>query len=136
VAAVDWWSLDAEVRRETTVDGDDVHAHRAETSVMLALAPHLVDLGKAKTADDADRTAGLVFRYTAPALSTNGVTGRPSAATHELGARLVELTVAALADLVERGRREKPPLGPAPFPNLSPQPLDHPKELHGHRPTD
>jgi creatinine amidohydrolase len=136
VAAVDWWSLDAEVRRETTVDGDDVHAHRAETSVMLALAPHLVDLEKAATADDADRTTGLVFRYTAPALSTNGVTGRPSAATPELGARLVELTVAALADIVERGRREKPPLGPAPFPSLSPQSLDHPKDLYGHRRAD
>jgi creatinine amidohydrolase len=136
VAAVDWWSLDSEVRRETTVDGEDVHAHRAETSVMLVLAPHLVDLEKATTADDADRTAGLVFRYTAPSLSTNGVTGRPSGATPELGARLVELTVAALVDIVERGRREKPPLGPAPFPNFSPQPFEHPKDLYGHRQTD
>lgn len=131
VAAVDWWNLDDTVMAETTVDGDDVHAHRAETSVMLAIAPHLVDLEKAKSADDADRTAGLVFRYTAPALSTNGVTGRPSEATVELGTRLVELTVVALADLVQRGRLEKPPLGAAPFPTLSP-----PKDAHGHRPTD
>jgi len=131
VAAVDWWSLDPEVNRETTIDGDDVHAHRAETSVMLALAPHLVDLARAATADDADRTAGLVFRYTAPALSTNGVTGRPSEATAGLGSRLVDLTVVALADLVQRGRVEKPPLGAAPFPTLSPA-----KDAHGHHRTD
>jgi creatinine amidohydrolase len=116
VAAVDWWSLDAEVARETTVDGDDIHANRAETSVMLALAPHLVDLEKARTADDADRTGGLVFRYTAPALSLNGVTGRPSEATPELGSRLVERTVNALAARIRKGRTEKPPLGAALFP--------------------
>jgi creatinine amidohydrolase len=132
VAAVDWWSLDPEVRRESTVDGDDVHAHRAETSIMLAIAPHLVDLDKAAMADDADRTEGLVFRYTAPALSTNGVTGRPSLATVELGSRLLDLTVEALAALVRRGRAEKPPLGSAPFPTLSPTS----KDLHGHRSPD
>jgi creatinine amidohydrolase len=128
VAAVNWWSLDPKVSAEMTVDGDDVHANRTETSVMLALAPHLVDMEKAATADDADRTEGLVFRYTAPALSINGVTGRPSEATAELGSRLVELSVSALAELVQRGRLEKPPLGAAPFSNLLP-----PKDVHGHR---
>lgn len=128
VAAVDWWALDPDVTREMTVDGDDVHANRAETSVILALAPHLVDMGRAAAADDADRTEGLVFRYTAPALSTNGVTGRPSEASAQLGSRLVELTVSALAALVQRGRLEKPPLGAAPFPNFS-----SPKDAHGHR---
>jgi len=78
-----------------------------------------VHLERLVEADDPDRTGDLVFRYTAPALSMNGVTGRPSEATVELGERLLELTVAALADRVERGRDEKPPLGPAPFPQLS-----------------
>jgi creatinine amidohydrolase len=130
VAVADWWTLDPEVGAETIADGDDVHSGRAETSVMLALAPHLVDLGRAVTADDADRTPGLVFRYTAPALSTNGVTGRPSEATAELGSLLVERTVTALAELIVRARLEKPPLGPAPFPTLS-----SPKEPHGHHPS-
>ena len=65
----------------------------------------------------------LVFRFgllTAVALSTNGVTGRPSEATRQLGERLVALTVDALCDLVERGRLEKAPLGTAPIPPLSP----------------
>lgn len=114
-----WWTLDAEVARETVVEGEDVHAHRAETSMMLAIAPALVRMDRAATADDPDRTDGLVFRYTAPALSINGVTGRPSEATPELGQRLVDLTVAALVRCIERGRTEKPPLGQAPPPTLS-----------------
>jgi Xaa-Pro aminopeptidase len=69
-------------------------------------------------ADDPDRTDGLVFRYTAPALSRNGVTGRPSEATVELGARLWDRSVRAIADRVERGRTEEPPLGAAPVPGF------------------
>ena len=121
VAAVDWWTLDPIVSREAVLDGDDIHANRAETSVMLAIAPHLVRLDRAGSADDPDRTADLVFRYTAPALSTNGVTGRPSEASAELGDRLLDLTVAALARRVEQGRIEQPPLGVAPRPGLAPE---------------
>jgi creatinine amidohydrolase len=122
VGVVNWWSVDAEVARETVLEGDDVHAHRAETSLMLAIAPELVHLDRLASSDDPDRTADLVFRYTAPALSTNGVTGRPSDATVELGRRLLDLTVTAIADRVERGRVEKPPLGAAPMPTLGPHP--------------
>ena len=125
VGVVNWWSVDAEVARETVVEGADVHAHRAETSLMLAMAPELVHLDRLSSSDDPDRTADLVFRYTAPALSTNGVTGRPSEASVELGARLLELTIAAISDRVERGRVEKPPLGVAPPPALGPNPA-HP----------
>jgi hypothetical protein len=84
---------------------------------MLAVAPDLVHLDRLESSDDPDRTAGLVFRYTAPALSTNGVTGKPSLATVELGQRLLQLTVAAIVSKIERGRVEKPPLGPVPAPN-------------------
>jgi creatinine amidohydrolase len=122
VGVVGWYDLDPEVAREVTADGADIHANRAETAVMLALAPHLVHLDRMAHADDVDRTEDLVFRYTAPALSTNGVTGRPSEATVELGQRLVELSVTALVDRVVRGRQEEPPLGPAPVPPFSPMP--------------
>lgn len=107
---VDWYSVTPEVLDLVTADGADIHANRAETSVMLALAPDLVDTTLMAGADDVDRTAGLVFRYTATSLSTNGVTGRPSEATAEQGGHLVALAVAALAALVERGRAEEPPL--------------------------
>jgi len=118
VGTLDWWAADPAVLAEVTADGADIHANRAETAMMLAIAPHLVQADRAPDADDPDRTDGLVFRYTAPALSRNGVTGRPSQATAELGAELRRLVVAAIAGRVERGRTEEPALGLAPAPDF------------------
>ena len=42
---------------------------------MLAVAPDQVHLDRAAGADDPDRTDGLVFRYTAPALSLTASPG-------------------------------------------------------------
>ena len=110
VGVVGWWSADAQVAAETALDGEDIHANRTETSLMLAAAPHLVNMDRLASSDDPDRTGNLVFRYTATSLSTNGVTGRPSEASRELGERLFERTVSAISSLVERGRTEEPPL--------------------------
>ncbi len=107
---LNWWTLTPSITAETLADGDDVHANRAETALMMALAPQHVRLDQLAQADDEDRTAGLVFRYTAPALSRNGVTGRPSEATVELGRRLLADVVDVLCDAVARGRVEEPPL--------------------------
>jgi creatinine amidohydrolase len=111
VGTVDWWSADPTVFAECLSDGTDIHANRAETSVVLAIAPQLVHLDRLAAADDADRTDDLVFRYTAPSLSTNGVTGRPSEATAALGRNLLDRSAAAIADRVRRGRIEEPPFG-------------------------
>jgi creatinine amidohydrolase len=119
IGTVDWWACDPHVRSEAVADGDDIHANRAETALMLAIAPHLVRTDRVADADDEDRTEGLVFRYTAPSLSTNGVTGRPSQATAELGEELLTRTARAVADRVERGRTEQPPLGVAQRPPLA-----------------
>jgi creatinine amidohydrolase len=119
-AAINWWTLDPTVAAESVLDGEDLHANRSETSVMLVLAPDLVHTDRFADADDPDRTDGLVFRYTAPALSTNGVTGRPSEATTALGEKLLGLTVDALVDRIERGRVEEPPLGVAPAATVPP----------------
>lgn len=116
VGVVSWFDITPEVFAECTSDGDDIHANRAETSLLMAISPQLVHLDRCADGDDPDRTADLVFRYTAPALSSNGVTGRPSQATPELGRRLLALIADALADLVVRGRTEEPPLGLAPVP--------------------
>lgn len=110
VGIVNWWSVDPWVTGMMTADGADVHANCAETSVMLALAPHLVRLNRLPDADDEDRTDRLVFRYTAESLSRNGVTGRPSEATTQLGEDIVERVVNALVASVELGRVEEPPL--------------------------
>lgn len=118
IGSVDWWSADRDVLAEVTSDGDDIHANRAETSLVLAVAPELVHLDRLADSDDPDRTGDLVFRYTAPALSTNGVTGRPSEASAELGRTLLDRVAEAIAERVERGRFEEPPLGQAPVPHL------------------
>lgn len=122
VGTVDWWACDPQVHAEAVADGNDIHANRAETSLVMALAPQLVHGDRIADADDEDRSGGLVFRYTAPSLSTNGVTGRPSQATAELGEQLLRRSAAAVAELVERGRLEEPPLGVADAPSLSHQP--------------
>ncbi|HTD51281.1 MAG TPA: creatininase family protein [Acidimicrobiia bacterium] len=115
VGVANWWALDPVVSAEMTADGDDVHANRAETALMMHIAPEFVHLDRVADADDPDRTAPLVFRYTAPVLSTNGVTGRPSEATSDLGAKLFALTVDALVDRIIRGRVEEPPLAAPAF---------------------
>jgi creatinine amidohydrolase len=120
---VHWWQASAEVAGEVAVDGDDIHANRAETAVMLALDPGAVHLDLIETADDEDRTSGLVFAYTAASLSINGVTGRPSEATAALGHGLIAAAVDALALMVERARVEEPPLvAHAPNPPRRPSP--------------
>jgi creatinine amidohydrolase len=116
---VEWWTLDPVVAAEMTTDGVDLHANRGETAIMLAIAPELIQRDEMARADDPDRTDGLVFRYTAPSLSTNGVTGRPSEATEELGHTLLSRTADAIAERVERGRVEEPPLGTAPIPDFA-----------------
>lgn len=120
VGVADWWTLDPRVTETVLEDGPDIHANRAETSVVLAVRPDLVRTADLETADDPDRTHDLVFRYTAPALSANGVTGRPSGADAGLGRELLDRTVDALAGRVERGRREQPPLRVAPYPPFNP----------------
>jgi creatinine amidohydrolase len=111
---INWWALTPAISAETLADGEDVHANRAETSLMLALAPQHVRLDHLGAANDEDRTAGLVFRYTAPVLSRNGVTGRPSEATPELGHKLLGEVVDAMSAAITRGRTEEPPLSALP----------------------
>jgi creatinine amidohydrolase len=89
-------------------DGEDFHANRAETALMLFLAPHLVRTDRIE--DDPDRTPGKVFTYTVPQTSTNGLTGAPSRATGEDGRKLFIEMGEALTELVRRAAKEKAPL--------------------------
>jgi creatinine amidohydrolase len=110
VGVANWWELDEWVAKEVSADGDDWHANRAETSLLLALMPSLVDMSAAVAADDPDRSDGLIFRYTARHLSRNGVTGSPSSATLELGAGILDRVVASLVEMLAHARDEEPPL--------------------------
>lgn len=110
IGAFHWWQSSEELTRELTSDGGDVHANRAETSAVMALAPHLVVQSELEGADDPDRTGGLVFAYTATELSTNGVTGSPSLASAELGQRLLALAMDGLVDRITAAKHEEAPL--------------------------
>ncbi len=107
---VNWGDVTPPLLAAVSADAADWHANRAETSLMMVLAPELVDEEARAGADDPDRTDGLVFRYTAPSLSANGVTGRPSEASAELGQWLLEEAVSGLTTLVRNAEREVPPL--------------------------
>ena len=119
VGVFHWWDASPDVTTATVQDAADLHANRAETALMMALAPEQVRRHQLEAGDDPDRTDGLVFRYHASALSKNGVTGRPSEATPELGHELLSTIVAEIAARVERGRTEEPPLGRAQAPRFT-----------------
>jgi len=91
-----------------TDDGEDFHANRAETALMMYLAPELVRRDQIR--DDPDRTAGKVFTYVVPQTSTNGLTGHPSRATASDGKKLFREIGDALAALVAAAKVEEPPL--------------------------
>lgn len=111
IGVMQWWDLTPDITRRATEDAVDWHANAAETSLMLALRPELVDTDKMATADDPDRTEGAVFRYAVQHVSTNGVTGYPSRATKSFGLELWRDVVAAARDTVERAHDERAPLG-------------------------
>jgi creatinine amidohydrolase len=107
VGAVGWFDLTREIADAVFADGQDIHANAAETSLLLYLRPELVDTDEIR--DDPDRTLGRVFAYTVAQTSVDGVTGWPSRASAEAGARLLELVVTALSQRVELARGEEPP---------------------------
>jgi creatinine amidohydrolase len=89
-------------------DGEDFHANRAETALMLFIDPKSVR--KDKIQDDPDRTGGKVFTYVVPQTSNNGLTGAPSRATLEDGRELFLEIGDALAAIVNSAKTEISPL--------------------------
>lgn len=103
-------TLSPRVREFHFADGDDWHANDAETSLMLAVAPHMVRPAELAGADDPDRTDGLVFAHPVNRTSSNGVTGAPSRADADKGRQWFNWLVEDLAELIRRGQQESPPL--------------------------
>lgn len=101
-------------------DAGDLHANRAETSLMLHLCPEWVQADRLEEADDPDRTGGTVFSYPVAQTSLNGVTGFPSGASAEEGERLFAAMVDALVERLERAKTEEPPLSPEHWEELNP----------------
>jgi creatinine amidohydrolase len=76
----------------------DAHAGRVETSLMLALAPHLVRVGDAEAGNREPLAAVLtkLRREGVAAVSANGVLGDPHGASADEGRALLRDTVAEL----------------------------------------
>lgn len=110
IGVMQWWELTPEIAAHATADAADWHANAAETSLVMALRPELVDVDALAGADDPDRTAGTVFRYALAHVSTNGVTGHPSRASAEFGVQLWGDVVDAATEMVGRAHRERAPL--------------------------
>jgi creatinine amidohydrolase len=89
-------------------DGEDFHANRAETALMLFLDPQSVRTDKIE--DDPDRTPGKVFTYVVPQTSKNGLTGYPSRATVEDGRKLFVEMGEALTAFTKAAQTETAPL--------------------------
>ncbi len=105
------YQLSPEIWNYFISDAEDLHANRAETDLMLHIAPATVRMDWVE--DDPDRTAGLVFSYPVSQTSLNGITGRPSLSSAEKGAQLLAEMAEALARLLRRAATEQPPLDAA-----------------------
>jgi creatinine amidohydrolase len=108
VGLVETYAVSESVKAYFLSDGDDIHANRAETDLMLYIDPDACAMDQ--VADDPDRTGGTVFSYTVARTSRNGVTGRPSEGNADTGRRLLAEMGDALAAIVERARVEEAPL--------------------------
>lgn len=108
IGLVDTFHLSPAIWEYFISDAEDLHANRAETDLMLFLAPETVDMSKVE--DDPDRTMGTVFSYPVAQTSLNGVTGKPSLGTAERGRDLFVEMGQALAAKIETAKSEKPPL--------------------------
>jgi creatinine amidohydrolase len=77
------------------VPGGDAHAGRVETSVMLHLAPHEVDMARAVAGnlEPLDRLMPALVAGGVRSVSPNGVLGDPTGATAQAGALLLESIV-------------------------------------------
>jgi creatinine amidohydrolase len=109
LAAASWWTLAAPlVATREGLAGVRVpgHAGQAETAMMLALRPDRVraELLPSRDADPSLGTLipGARIEGEVPWTRFHGFTDSPATATAELGAELLDLAVAAVADAVTR----------------------------------
>jgi creatinine amidohydrolase len=110
IATRNTWALTAEINEAFLADATDWHANRAETDLMMFLAPGSVRTESLPGAADPDRTSGCVFPWMVANTSTNGATGAPGIGNSTHGERLLKLIGTSLALLLTRAEIETPPL--------------------------
>jgi creatinine amidohydrolase len=84
--------------------GGDLHAGRTETSVMLAIDPTRVRMGRAEAGDprSIDTLLPLLRRQGVRGISANGVLGDPTGASADEGHRLLAIAVDHLVEAAQR----------------------------------
>lgn len=102
------WEISGDVHHRYHQDAANFHANCAETAMMLALRPDLVDMAKA--ADEPDRSAQCFFAYTVDKESVHGGVGSPSAADAQQGEDLLALCIEQLSEQLVKALQEKTPL--------------------------
>lgn len=102
------WEISPKIHDFYHQDAANFHANCAETSVMLALRPDLVQLDKA--VDEPDRSAGCFFAYTVNHESVHGGVGSPSQADLTFGKEILETCINELSAQLQKAMREGTPL--------------------------
>jgi creatinine amidohydrolase len=98
------WDISARARGLYLRDGEDIHANRGETSVLLCARPDMVRMAEARDVDDV--TPGLFWSYPMPRTTESGVVGRPTEASAEDGRLMIETMVADLAERLRQAAAE------------------------------
>ena len=97
------WEISPRVTDIYCRDGRDVHANRAETSLLMHAAPHMV---RPELAFDVpDVTVGHFWSYDMPRTTRTGVVGRPSESTREDGEAMASIMVEDFEGLGGKARR-------------------------------
>ena len=102
------WELSPAIHKHYHEDALNFHGNCAETGLMLALRPELVDMSKA--VDEPDRAVGHLFSYTMDKECVHGVVGSPSRARPEDGAALLATMIETLAGQLKTALTETTPL--------------------------
>ena len=103
IAVLDaWWVTAAELVPEGTFEvwGGLGHAGEGETSMMLAVAPELVDMGRARGVVP-ELPAHVQVKWVFDELTPYGVTGDPTRATKEKGKMMRDALVKLLVPFIE-----------------------------------
>jgi creatinine amidohydrolase len=97
-----WWVTAAELVPEGTFEvwGGLGHAGEGETSMMLAVAPELVDMGRARGVVP-ELPAHVQVKWIFDELTPYGVTGDPTRATREKGKTMRDALVKLLVSFIE-----------------------------------
>lgn len=102
------WEISPQIHDFYHHDAANFHANCAETSVMLALRPDLVQMERA--IDEPDRSASCFFAYTVNKESIHGAVGTPSKADEAFGKEILAACIAELSSQLKQAMVEKTPL--------------------------